>query len=187
MVDIAINALFDPPRHFRDAAGSTVSVQTACELRPTGDIALRLQVHRLGGEGNARWRRTTDNRVAEAFATAGAFDRGRATCFCELWIRDASAIDATVDLVLEQLVVGVRDYLGQHEILGAVVESTGGGFPETSNHHRSYSFHVYAGGRRHHPVPRFDAHGASPGWLPYTPAQDPETAAPHDGKRRPAR
>jgi hypothetical protein len=177
MVDLALNALFDPPRYFRDAMGSTVSVQTACELRASGDITLRLQVHRPERKGRAPWLRSTENRIAEVLATVGAFAPGRATCFCELWVREKALVDATVDLLLEQLVVGVRAYLGEHEILGAVVESTGGSLPETSLHYRSYSFHANTGIGRHHPVPRVDPEGVSPGWLPCNPAQDADSAS----------
>jgi hypothetical protein len=177
------NARFEPPRHFRDAAGAIVSVRMACERLSGGGLRLRLQMHRLGGPDGTPRGPDLGNRIAEVAATVGALDPRRATCFCEVWIRDGTPIDPGVDLLLRQLVAGVRQHLGQHEILGALVESAGGSYPETAMRYRSYSFRADLGAQVHQALPSATAVG-SPAAEPYVPVENPESTPLQDANLR---
>jgi len=173
------NARFEPPSHFRDGAGAIVSVRIAGEPLPGGELRLRLQMHRLVGPDGTPSEPDLENRIAEVAATVGALDLRRATCFCEVWIREGTPIDPSVDLLLRQLVAGVRQYLGEHEILGALVESAGGSHPETAVRYRSYSFRTDLGARTHQRVPSAAAAGSPPA-QPYVPVDDRGSTPLHD-------
>lgn len=144
----------NPARYFRDAAGAAVTLSALGEVLTGGDHRIHLEMHRLGWHGSLLQHRSPENKIAELTATVGAVDARRAICICQIWIRRDAPTDSTVELLLREFLEQARKRVGEHEILGAVVETGSGDPPELALRRRGYRFHADLGQHCHHPVPR---------------------------------